>query len=187
MHLSIILHWQEALRTLFNFSLELWLHFLSQLWEKWFLAAHLMTFSWLSMYSHCHNFSFPLKLFLPFPYYQKHVRCFFIRGRWQIMSTQIVTYSVLQTVCHFFYPSFWQLWSIEMGLSLKECECFSLTLVSWTIVWASEPKYLDTLSKTFFSIPNFNSGIDHFILLKWGIHFQNWIPNAWSEFLTLNA
>ena len=28
-----------------------------------------------------------------------------------------------------------------MGLSLKECECFSLTLVSWTIVWASEPKY----------------------------------------------
>ena len=93
------------------------------------------------MYSNFHNFSFPLKLFLPFSYYQKHVRCFFIRGCWQIMSTQIFTYSVLQTVCHFLYPSFWQLWSIEMGLSLKECECFSLTLVSWTIVWASEPKY----------------------------------------------
>ena len=33
---------------------------------------------------------------------------------------------------------------------------------------------IDTLSKTFFSIPRFNSGIDHFILLKWGIHFRNW-------------
>ena len=36
----------------------------------------------------------------------------------------------------------------------------------------------NTLSKSFFSIPHSNSGIDHFILLKWGVHFRNWIHNA---------
>ena len=41
---------------------------------------------------------------------------------------------------------------------------------------------IDTLSKSFFSITHFNSGIDHFILLKWGIHFRNWIPNAGITF-----
>ena len=44
---------------------------------------------------------------------------------------------------------------------------------------------LDTLSKSFFSIPHFNSGIDHFILLKWGIDFRNWIPNAGIEHFIL--
>ena len=43
----------------------------------------------------------------------------------------------------------------------------------------------DTLSKSFFSIPHFNSGIDHFILLKWGIDFRNWIPNAGIEHFIL--
>ena len=33
-----------------------------------------------------------------------------------------------------------------------------------------------------FSIPHFNSKIDHFLLLRWGIHFQNWIPNAGITF-----
>ena len=27
-----------------------------------------------------------------------------------------------------------------------------------------------------FSIPHFNSGIHHFTLLKWGIHFWHWFP-----------
>ena len=46
-------------------------------------------------------------------------------------------------------------------------------------------RILDTLSKSFFSIPHFNSGIDHFILLKWGIDFRNWIPNAGIEHFIL--
>ena len=33
---------------------------------------------------------------------------------------------------------------------------------------------IDTLTKTFFSIPRFNSKIHHFKLLKWGIHFWHW-------------
>ena len=41
---------------------------------------------------------------------------------------------------------------------------------------------LDTLSKTFYSIPCFNLGIDHFTLLKWGIHFWNWISSSSSSF-----
>ena len=41
---------------------------------------------------------------------------------------------------------------------------------------------IDTLSKTFFSIPHFNSGSHHFTLLKWGIHFQHWECNAGITF-----
>ena len=46
--------------------------------------------------------------------------------------------------------------------------------LNWTMVFQIPCYTIDTLSKTFFSIPHFNSGIHHFTLLKWGIHFRHW-------------
>ena len=58
--------------------------------------------------------------------------------------------------------------------------------------WKMRTKLLDTLSKSFFSIPHFNSGIDHFILLKRGIQFP--MPEllsksgrTWSSILEVNS
>ena len=60
-------------------------------------------------------------------------------------------------------------------------------MMQWRNMGSIEQKreIVDTLSKSFFSIPHFNSGIDHFILLKWGINFRNWIPNARIEHFIL--
>ena len=53
------------------------------------------------------------------------------------------------------------------------CTAFSRT---WGLLCTGTGILFETLSRTFFSIPHFNSGIHHFILLKWGIHFQHWFP-----------